>query len=189
MVPTLALSLTERARRQSALADGLLIVGGALLVAVLAQVRVPLPFTPVPITGQTLGVLLAGAALGARRGTASLLLYAAAGTLGLPVFTGGGAGAAWLAGPTGGYLAGFVVAAYVIGRLAERGLDRRWRTALIPFLAGEGVIFVCGVLWLALFVGADRALQAGLWPFVPGEALKIVLAGAMLPAAWRVVKE
>jgi biotin transport system substrate-specific component len=165
-----------------------LVTAGSLLVALLAQVRIPLPFTPVPLTGQTLAVLLVGAALGSRGGAASLALYLVAGALGLPVFTGWGSGLAHLAGPTGGYLLGFVVAAFVVGWLCERRLDRRWRTALLPFLAGELVIYACGLPWLAAYVGAENALAAGLWPFLPGDALKLLLAALALPAAWRAVE-
>jgi biotin transport system substrate-specific component len=163
----------------------LLIAGGSLLVAALAQVRLPLPFTPVPLTGQTLGVLLVGAALGSRRGAASLGLYLALGLLGLPVFTGWGSGLAHLAGPTGGYLLGFILAAFVVGWLCERKLDRRWTTAIIPFLAGEILIYLCGLSWLAVFVGTERVLAAGLWPFLPGDLLKMLLAALAMPVAWR----
>ncbi len=181
----LALTLMAPARaRHAALVDAGLIVAGSLLVAALAQVAIPLPFTPVPITGQTLAVLLVGAVLGARRGAASLALYVAEGALGLPVFTGGAAGLARLAGPTGGYLAGFVVAAFVVGWLAERARDRRLPGSLLVFAAGEAVIFALGVAWLALYVGPGRALAAGLWPFLAGDALKALAAALLLPAAW-----
>ena len=165
--------------------DLILIAGGSLLVAALAQVRIPLPFTPVPLTGQTLGVLLVGAALGSRRGAASLGLYLVVGLLGLPVFTGWGSGLAHLAGPTGGYLLGFILAAFGVGWLCERKLDRRWTTAIIPFLAGEILIYLCGLSWLAVFVGTERVLAAGLWPFLPGDLLKMLLAALAMPVAWR----
>jgi biotin transport system substrate-specific component len=154
----------------------------------LAQVSVPLPFTPVPLTGQTLGVLLVGAALGRRRGAASLALYTLEGVAGLPVFAGGAAGPARLLGPTGGYLVGFIAAAYVVGALAERGLDRRWRTALLPFLLGSLTIYLFGVTWLAVYLGWLPALQNGLWPFLLGDALKLLLAAGALPAAWALVR-
>ncbi|MDQ2691974.1 MAG: biotin transporter BioY, partial [Chloroflexota bacterium] len=111
------------------LRDLILISFGAIFMAVLAQLKIALPFTPVPLTGQTFAVLLVGATLGAKRGTASILLYIALGALGLPVFAGGASGLAYLSGATLGYLVGFVIAAYVIGRLAERGLDRDLRTS------------------------------------------------------------
>src|ERR1035437_1067738 len=125
--------------------DILLVIGGSLCVAGMAQIRITLPFTPVPITGQTCAVLLVGAALGARRGAASLLLYLIQGLLGLPFFAGGASGLAYFLGPTVGYLVGFVAAAGLVGLLAARGLDRRIPTALLAFLAGEAVIYIFGV--------------------------------------------
>jgi biotin transport system substrate-specific component len=172
-------------RTHALLREGLLILAGSLVVALLAQVRIPLAFTPVPITGQTLAVLLVGAALGARRGAASLLVYLSQGLAGLPVFTSGGHGLAHLAGPTGGYLIGFIAAAFVVGALCERGLERRWETALLPFLAGEAVIYLFGLPWLALFVGAPSALSLGLLPFLVGDLIKLTLAALLLPSAWR----
>jgi biotin transport system substrate-specific component len=166
-----------------------LIVLGTLLVAVLAQVKIALPFTPVPLTGQTFAVLLVGAALGAKRGAASMALYIALGALGLPVFAGGAAGLAYLSGATLGYLAGFVMAAYVIGRLAEHGWERSIRTSLLPFLVGTIIIYVCGIAWLTVILGSfSKALAAGLLPFLIGDALKLVAAALALPAAWRVVR-
>jgi biotin transport system substrate-specific component len=168
--------------------DVLLVVGGSLLVAALAQVRIPLPFTPVPVTGQTLAVLVVGAALGARKGAASLLLYLLAGFAGLPVFHGGTSGAAVLLGPTGGYLIGFVAAAWLVGALAARGLDRRIPTALLAFLAGEVVIYLFGVAWLSLFLGFKGAIIGGLLPFLIGDAIKLAAAALLLPAAWRITR-
>jgi biotin transport system substrate-specific component len=166
----------------------LLVVAGALLVALLAQVRIPLPFTPVPLTGQTFGVLLVGAALGSKRGFASLGLYAALGALGLPVFAGGEAGLGYVFGSTGGYILGFIFSAYVIGLLAERGLERTIRTSVLPFLAGTLVIYACGAGWLAVQIGAEKALALGVVPFLAGDALKLLLAAFALPAAWRLAR-
>jgi biotin transport system substrate-specific component len=168
--------------------DLLLVTAGALLVALLAQVRIPLPFTPVPLTGQTFAVLLVGAALGARRGVASLSLYTLIGALGLPVFAGGAAGLAYAAGPTGGYLAGFIVAAFVVGLLAERGLERSIRTSILPFLAGTLVIYLFGAGWLSVLFGLEKALELGVTPFLIGDAIKLALAALALPAAWKLVK-
>jgi biotin transport system substrate-specific component len=171
------------------LRDVILIVLGALFVAALAQIEIPLPFTPVPITGQTFGVLLVGAALGSKRGAASLVSYLALGVFGLPFFAGGAHGLNILTGATGGYLLGFVIAAYVIGILAERGLERNVRTSLIPFLVGTVIIYVCGVAWLAVFLGSfSKALVAGLFPFLVGDAIKLVAASLTLPAAWKLAK-
>jgi biotin transport system substrate-specific component len=131
MQSTLGLTLTRQlSARNRLLTDAALIITGSLLVAVMAQISIPLPPSPVPITGQTFAVLIVGAVLGSKRGAASLALYLAQGALGLPVFAEFKSGLVTLFGPTGGYLFGFVVAAYVVGLLAERGLDRNWRTAL-----------------------------------------------------------
>jgi biotin transport system substrate-specific component len=161
------------------------IVGAACFVGLLAQVSIPLSWTPVPITGQTLGVVLAGSALGVRRAGAALTLYAVAGLAGLPWFAGHTAG--WPGGLFG-YVAGFVVAAVVCGWLAERRADRRVTSALPAMLAGNAVIFAIGVPWLAVadHFSASEAIAKGLVPFLVGEGIKIALAAALLPAAWRV---
>ena len=171
------------------LRDLILILLGALLVAALAQVEIPLPFTPVPITGQTFGVLLVGAALGSKRGALSLASYLSMGGIGLPFFAGGSHGWNIVIGATGGYLIGFVIAAYVIGLLAERGLERSLRTSILPFLVGTVIIYVCGVAWLTLVLGSlSKALAAGLLPFVIGDAIKLMAAALVLPSAWKFVK-
>lgn len=188
---TLASTLFTRSFPRTAawLRGVLLILAGVLLLAALAQVEIPLPFTPVPITGQTFGVLLLGAALGARRGAATMLAYLAAGGLGLPFFAGGGSGVRILTGATAGYLAGFVLAAYVVGWLCERGLERSVRTSLIPFLAGTLVIYACGAAWLALVVGGlGKAIALGVLPFLAGDAIKLAAAAVALPAAWRLAR-
>ncbi len=165
----------------------LLILSGSLLVGLMAQIAISLPFTPVPITGQTFGVLLVGALLGSRRGALALGLYLLEGIAGLPVFAGGTGGPARLLGPTGGYLLGFVAAAGVTGWLCERGWDRRVFTAALAMLVGNIVIYLFGLPWLALFVGPEKALMMGLWPFIPGDALKLTLAALALPSAWALV--
>jgi biotin transport system substrate-specific component len=170
------------------LRDVTLIVLGALFVAGLAQIEIPLPFTPVPITGQTFGVLLVGAALGSKRGAAALITYLVLGTIGLPFFAGGASGLNILIGATGGYLIGFVIAAYVLGLLAERGLERNVRTSLLPFLIGTVIIYVCGVAWLAVVLGNfSKAIAAGLLPFLIGDMIKLLAASLALPAAWKLV--
>jgi len=171
----------------------LLLVGFSWLVAAAARVSIPLPWSEVPVTGQTFAVLLTGAALGSRRGALSLLLYLAQGAAGLPVFAfvarygGYGGGIARLLGPTGGYLAGFVVAAFVVGWLAERGWDRRLLTAALAMAVGNAIVYLFGLPWLARFVPADRLLISGLIPFIPGDLTKLILAALALPAAWRLV--
>jgi biotin transport system substrate-specific component len=188
---TLAPTIYTRAFPRAAdwLRDVILIVLGALFVAALAQVKIPLPFTPVPLTGQTFAVLLVGATLGSKRGAVSMVLYIALGALGLPVFAGGAAGISYLSGATLGYLVGFVMAAYIIGLLAERGLERSVRTSIIPFLIGTVVIYICGVAWLTILLGSfSKAVAAGLVPFLVGDTLKLIAAALVLPGAWKIVR-
>jgi biotin transport system substrate-specific component len=189
MQMSIGLTAVHALRERNRLAvDVSLVVLGSLLIAGMAQIRIYLPFTPVPVTGQTFAVLLIGAVLGARRGAAAVGLYLLQGAMGLPFFAGAGAGFAVLLGPTGGYLAGFLPAAYVTGWLAERGFDRSLRTALPGFLAGQVIIYACGVLWLSRFVGMDGAFAAGVWPFMLGDLWKVALAAAALPTAWKFVR-
>lgn len=173
-------------RRRLAAEVGL-VLAASVFIALTAQVSLPLPFSPVPITGQTFGVLLTGAALGWRRGTLAVLAYLAEGSAGLPVFAGGTGGLARLLGPTGGYLVGFVLAALVVGWLAGRGWDRRPLTTALSMLVGNLVIYGFGLPWLAVYVGVDRVLALGLLPFIPGDLLKLALAVAVLPGAWGVL--
>jgi len=164
-----------------------LVLVGSALIALAAQVRIPLPFSPVPVTGQTFAVLLVAAALG-RLGLGSVIAYLAEGAIGLPVFAGGGSGVATMVGPTGGYLIGFALAAAVVGSAAERGWDRHLATALMAMLLGEIAIYVCGLAWLARFALPVPLLDAGLLPFIPGDLFKMVLAALALPSAWRLVR-
>jgi biotin transport system substrate-specific component len=165
--------------------DAALVAGGAALTGALAQVSIPLGFTPVPLTGQTLGVLIVGSALGARRALLSMVLYVAAGLAGLPWFAGHAHG---LPAATFGYLLGFVVAAPILGALAERGRDRVVRSAFAAMVAGEVAIFVLGVTWLKfdLHVSVATAIRLGFTPFIGVELMKSGLAGLALPGAWRV---
>ncbi len=184
--PTYADLIRPSTRTNQVILDSLLVLGGSLFVALLSQVRVQVGFSPVPITAQTLAVLLVGATLGSRRGALAMLTYLAEGAMGLPVFAGAG-GAARLVGPTGGYLVGFVVAAFIVGWLAEHGWDRRPITTALAMLAGTAAIYLFGVSWLAILMGSDKALTLGLYPFLVGDALKLVLAMALLPAGWWLV--
>ncbi len=191
MHTTIATSLTQRyfPNLNERVRDLILILAGSLLVAAFAQIRIPLPFTPVPITGQTLAVLLVGAALGAYRGVGSMTVYILLGLVGFPVFAGGEASLTYLTGATGGYLLGFVVAAYAVGRLAERGLEREFQTAFVPFLIGQILIYGFGVLWLAVFVGSlKNALVLGFYPFIIGDIIKMVVAALLLPATWKFIR-
>lgn len=165
--------------------DVLLITASAGLTALSAQIAVRLPFTPVPLTGQTLAVLLSGAVLGSRRGALSMASYVGAGTVGLPVFAGGGSGLFWQLA-SGGYLIGFVVAAFLVGWCVERGWDRGpWLPTAM--LLGNAVIYVPGLLQLGFFVGWEDVLTLGLYPFVPGDLLKLYVATTAVPSAWALV--
>lgn len=166
------------------------VVGFAVLTALAAQVRIPLPFTPVPITGQTFAVLLTGAALGMRLGAASQTLYLAMGFMGLPVFTDGGSGIQAMAGATGGYLVGFVLAAAAVGWLAERGIDRRFPISILAFVAGSIVIYAVGALGLMvnLDMAFTEAIAKGVAPFLVGDAVKAVAAGLLTPLAWKALR-
>jgi biotin transport system substrate-specific component len=164
--------------------DMLLVIGGAGLVGLLAQVSIHLSFTPVPITGQTLGVLLTGTALGWRRGLAAMALYAVAGLVGVPWFAGHTSG---YVGASFGFVVGFILCALVCGRLAERGADRSVLSSVPAMIAGEIVMYGVGVTWLALYlhVSTSTAISLGLTPFLAGDAIKAVLAALLLPAAWK----
>jgi biotin transport system substrate-specific component len=188
---TLAPTLSARyfPRTASWLRDIFLVIVGSLFVAALAQVRIPLPFSPIPITGQTFGVLLVGAALGSKRGPAALILYLACGAIGLPFFAGGTHGISIIFGATGGYLFGFIIANLIVGLMAERGLERSIRTSILPFLIGTVIIYICGAGWLAISsLGIQKALLLGVLPFIVGDVIKIILAGLALPAAWKLVR-
>ncbi len=197
-----------------------LVVGFAFLVAVFAQIAIKLPFTPVPITGQTLAVLITGGALGANRGAAALALYTIAGTIGIPAFSPSnaalegelihfifpwqGSGTAVWSITSGGYIVGFIAAAYVVGKLAERGWDRKWNVT-VAMMIGSLLIYVPGLLWLGFAIGngfldstlgfelaavipgsntLDKTLIAGLYPFVVGDLIKLYIASIAIPGAW-----
>jgi biotin transport system substrate-specific component len=165
-----------------------------VLTIVAAQVSIPLPFTPVPFTLQPMIVLLGGAALGARLGMMSQILYIAIGLAGLPVFAASPIlpqGFGRLLGPTGGYLMSYPIAAFVAGYLAQRGFDRRYLTSVLAMGAGLAIIFACGVAWLAWGaprVGLSTAIATGLVPFIPADIVKVLLAATVLPAMWRFLR-
>lgn len=181
--------ISARVLPQTRSVTGVLVVGFALFTALMAQIEFPLWFTPVPITGQTFAVLLAGAALGWRAGLTSQALYVGLGAVGLPFYSGGNGGWNVVTGATGGYLVGFIAAAALIGYLAEREQDRSIATAMPAFLAGSALIYLFGVTWLAhsLGVGATEAMELGMVPFIIGDLVKVALAGVALPAAWKLV--
>ena len=179
-------SLMKSSATKGALTKAALVVFGSLLLAVSAQFKIPL--YPVPITGQTLVVLLIGMTYGPRLGGITLAAYLFEGALGLPVFAGGAAGIATLMGPTGGYLFGFLLAGVAMGCLAERGMGRTAVSTIAAMIVGNCVIYVCGALWLSNFIGFGQAIVAGVLPFLYGDALKLVIAAGLMPLAWRAVK-
>ncbi len=176
--------LADRVFPRTLLMDVVLVVAGAALVTVLAQVAIPL--WPVPITGQTLAVLLVGSTLGAVRGAISMVLYALLGLVGIPVFSDGTHGASVLFGATGGYIIGFIISAALVGWLAERQWDRKILKAVVTFVAGSVVVFAVGLPWLAAVLRTDlpTTLQYGLYPFIIGGIIKAAIAAGLLPLAW-----
>ena len=169
----------------SRVARVLAILGASIVTGVAAQWEVHLPFSPVPLTGQTLAVVALGAALGSRAGAAAMLLYLAEGAMGLPVFAGGAAGPAVLAGPTAGYLFGFVPAAFFAGWLAERGWDRSLWRATLALLLGSVPIFALGLAWLSRFVPVQSLIAQGLTPFIAGDIIKSFAGAGVLSGLWR----
>lgn len=167
-----------------------LVLAFSVLTALAAQVAIPLPWTPVPITGQTFAVLLTGALLGSRLGALAMIAYLIEGSLGLPFFAAGGAGTGRLLfSPTSGYLLSYPAAAFLTGLLAERGWDKRFLTAAAAIALGSVVILLCGWSWLAIwFKSATHAASIGVVPFIPGDIIKIALAAAVLPSGWAILR-
>ena len=182
---TVADLLRPSERWRAGFYDLALILGGSMLIGLCAQIKIHLG--PVPITGQTLAVLMIAALLGSRRGTLAVLAYLAEGAAGLPVFA-MGSGPLVLIGLTGGYLIGFVPAAFVTGLLAEKGWDRRFGTTVLAMILGNAIIYACGMTQLCILTGMNKAVvTAGLLPFIPGDILKIIIAAIMLPSAWKLL--
>jgi biotin transport system substrate-specific component len=194
MHSTLLDAMTARAAARFRVAEQLgAVLFVTVLTAVAAQLSVPLPFTPVPLTFQPMVVLVGAAALGSRLGMASQVLYLALGIAGLPLFAASPLlpqGAARLLGPTGGYLMSFPLAAFAAGFLAERGFDRRYPTAVLAMLCGLAVVFAGGLLWLMIAsrppVGLSAALAAGFLPFIVPDLLKLLVAAAVMPGLWKI---
>ena len=189
-MPTLAEtmidSLMTPSLATSSLTKAALVVFGSLLLATSAQFKIPL--YPVPVTGQTLVVLLIGMTYGLRLGAITMVAYLFEGAIGLPVFAGGAAGVTVLMGPTGGYLFGFLLAGVVMGYLAERGLGRTATSTIAAMVIGNIVIYLCGASWLASFIGFGQAIAVGVLPFLFGDALKLFVAAGLMPLAWRTVQ-
>ncbi|HWM33985.1 MAG TPA: biotin transporter BioY [Pseudolysinimonas sp.] len=178
------LVLADRVIPRHVVTDITLVVLGAALVGGFAQLYVPL--WPVPVTGQTLAVLLVGAALGSVRGSLAMIVYAIAGIVGVPWFSESGSGWNVVAGPTGGYIVGFIFSAFLVGWLSERQWDRRLLKAAATFLGGTVVVFAIGLPWLAVVLGLNlqQTLEGGLYPFIIGGLIKAAIAAGLLPLAW-----
>lgn len=186
-------TLADRVFSRKLVTDAVLVAAGAAFVSLLAQLTVPL--WPVPITGQTLAVLLVGASLGAARGAISLALYALLGIVGLPVFSEGASGLGIIGGPTGGYIIGFIVSAALVGWLAQRQWERKILGGLAAFFAGTIATFAVGLPWLALWLGnagypndLNSVLESGLYPFIVGGIVKAVIGAGLIRLAWLGVK-
>lgn len=186
-------TLVDRVIPRTLVTDAALVIAGTALVAALAQVAIPL--WPVPVTGQTLAVLLVGASLGAARGAASLGLYALLGAIGLPIYSDAASGWSVLVGPTGGYIIGFVLSAAIVGWAAERRWDRGGLKAAVTFIGGSLVVFAVGLPWLSYSLGGfglpndlQSTLVAGFYPFIIGGLIKAGIAAALLPAIWKAVE-
>jgi len=177
--------------RSTVLTHTLFVAGGVIFLSVLAQVALPIPGSPVPITGQTLGVLLLATSYGATLGTTTFAVYLLAGIAGAPIFANGSFGIEKVVGATGGYLVGMLVASSLLGYMAQRRLDQKFITALPSMLLGNVIIFSFGLLWLHQYTGKDWSwtIGAGLTPFIFGEVLKIAIAGTSLPILWRFVQK
>ena len=189
VTPRPSATLADSFGPRSLARDGALVVAFSLFMALCARISIPLPWTPVPITGQTLAVVLTAASLGPVRGLAVDLAYLAVGLVGLPVFADHTGGLHVVFGATGGYIVGFIPAAYLMGLAARRGMDRTPWKSLPLFAAGQAIIFAVGVPWLAVVahLNAQQALDAGFYPFILGGIVKAVIAGGVLGGAWAVV--
>ena len=177
--------------RASVATNSFLVSAGVLALALLAQVALPIPGSPIPVTGQTLGVLLIGTSYGATLGITTFLTYLFIGIAGAPIFAGGAHGLSRLTGATGGYLVGMLVASFVVGALAGRKWDQRINKALFTMLLGDVIIFSFGLLWLHASLGKSWSwtIAAGFTPFIIGEVLKVAIAGTSLPLVWRFVQK
>ena len=183
MNKTLALHLfpTQSIRR-----DAAMISSAVVLTALCSQISIP--FFPVPFTLQTFAVLLTAFALGSRRGFLAQIAYLTAGAVGVPVFAEWHGGIAYAFGPTGGYLLGFAVAAWIVGSLAEKGWDRKVGLSILAMVAGNLVVYAFGAAWLSVYVGVNAAIMTGVAPFVLGDMIKILASAAALPAAWKLTR-
>lgn len=184
---TIPAVVIDRLVRGRAAANMLLVIGASALIAIAAQIAIPLPFTPVPLTLQPLAVIFIGVALGSTRGAAAAALYLLEGFSGLPVFAQGHGGPAWLVGPTAGYLFSYPAAAWVAGYISERGWGSTITRAASGMLLALGVIYLGGWSWLAALTGARSAFTAGVAPFVVADIVKVAIGAALLPKAQKLI--
>ncbi len=189
MQNVLSNELAYRLRLEENIAlDAVFIILGSVFVALSSQLAFYLPFSPIPITGQTFAVLFIGAVLGSRRGGLSLALYVLEGLIGLPVFAGGTGGMAIIFGPTAGYLVGFIPAAILVGYLSEKGFSRNRISMFFTLLLGLTVIYLFGVFRLLSFVEYEKVFILGITPFLVGDAIKTVMATILIPSGWKLIK-
>lgn len=176
--------------RSTALTNAGFVITGVAFISLLAQIAIPVPGSPVPVTGQTLGVLLLSTSYGATLGTTTFFTYLLVGALGAPVFANGGSGIERIVGATGGYLVGMLLTSALLGYLGGRRWDQKFKTALPAMLIGNVLTFGFGLLWLHQYTGKDWAwtISAGFTPFIIGEILKIAIAGTSLPLIWQFVQ-
>jgi len=186
---TYAAHFRPQIKKEALLYDFILIIGASIFIALSAQIAFAVPFSPVPITGQTFAVLLTGTLLGSRRGSLAVVAYLLEGISGLPVFAQAQFGLVHLFGPTGGYLVGFVPAAFLSGLLVEFGWGKSMFGALGIMMLGTIVIFVCGLSGLKIFFGNNNVLDVGLYPYLPGAVIKVALAAIVYRLGWRVIDE
>lgn len=186
---TIPAVVIERLVRGRAAVDMLLVIGASALIAIAAQVAIPLPFTPVPLTLQPLAVIFLGAALGSTRGAAAATLYLLEGFAGLPVFSQGHGGAVWLVGATAGYLYSYPFAAWLAGFVSERGWGSSVVRSITGMLAALAVIYIGGWSWLAILTDAQTAFTAGIAPFIVADIVKVGVGAALLPYAQRIVRK
>ena len=168
--------------------DFILITGASIFIALFAQIAIKVPFSPVPITGQTFAILLVGLLIGKNRGLLAVMTYLFEGICGLPVFANAAFGPAHLIGPTGGFLIGFLPAVYITGFFAEFNKNEKLSLYAFALIIGTAIIFVCGLSWLKHYVGAENVLQLGFYPFVPGAIIKILLTILIIPGLKKVYK-
>ncbi len=181
--------LKPQNKTASLLYDITLILFASALIGLSAHIALPVFFSPVPVTAQTLAVLLAGAALGPKRGLAAVIAYIIHGTMGAPVFAMGNAGPAVLIGPTGGYIFGFAIAAWLVGMLCKKGADKKTATTIAAMTAGSAAIMLSGFAWLSIITNIKTAVSIGLIPFIPGELAKIAIAAMILPTGWKFINK